>query len=131
MVYFRTLHDQTDKALHDTQSQLLQLERELAEAHQAIDKLNRELKDQKNQPAETDLDTMKRQLNRIDEEKDELLVSVNILQCAPCIFCFFFTQNIVDSKTEEIASLREDLKCKCGVIEELQRENREMKKNLG
>ncbi|XP_044747955.1 centrosomal protein of 135 kDa-like isoform X2 [Coccinella septempunctata] len=108
----KNLHDQTDKALHDAQAQLVQVERQLAQAYMTIEQLKKSSRDQKNQRTEIDLDTMKRQLNRIDQEKDELL-------------------NIVDSKTEEIASLKEDLRCKCGLIEELRGQNADLKNKLG
>lgn len=105
----KCLHDQTDKALHDTQAQLVQVEHELSQALQIIDQL-------KNPPnpqcGEADITTMKRQLNKLDQEKDELL-------------------NIVDSKTEEIDSLRKDLKCKCGIIDELKGKNAGLKDKLG
>ncbi|KAK9873082.1 hypothetical protein WA026_020813 [Henosepilachna vigintioctopunctata] len=113
-VQLKALHDQTDKALFNTQTQLNELEQELASARNTIEifKTAKPKADEHNRIAEGDLNSMKRQLNKIDREKDDLL-------------------NIVDSKTEEIATLRQNLKTKCDLIESLKSENSQLRSKFG
>ncbi|KAL3266191.1 hypothetical protein HHI36_010374 [Cryptolaemus montrouzieri] len=108
----RNLQEQTEKSLHDATLELARVKRELASAFHTIDMLKNAPKNDECNCAEIDLDTMKRQLNRLDREKDDLL-------------------NIVDSKTEEIASLRKEVRSKSDVIDDLKGENGTLKARMG
>ncbi|RZC37719.1 centrosomal protein of 135 kDa [Asbolus verrucosus] len=113
-IQLKTLHEQTDISLSDTQSKLVQAEAELASALDSLKKrdfdrgtVNKEVDMLKN-----DIQIMKTQLAQIDREKDELLVAL-------------------DDKTEKLALLEIDLKSKDKTISSLEAMVNELKKKLG
>lgn len=73
---FRTLHEQTDRALSDSQGQIVQLEKELIHAHER----NKDLEHNTTHLREEikklneDIILMKGSMAHIDSEKDGLLV---------------------------------------------------------
>lgn len=71
------VHDQTDRALADSQGQIRQLEMELANAQDRNRKLDKErgALDQEVAALKEDILIMKGNLAQLDQEKDALLVS--------------------------------------------------------
>ncbi|XP_072382400.1 uncharacterized protein Cep135 isoform X4 [Diabrotica undecimpunctata] len=110
----KILHDQSNRALSDTQSQLLRAETELQSLHSKMNLSHRETSGYERDIArlQGDVEVMKSQLNKIDKEKDELL-------------------NVVDDKTEQIDKLENQLKEKRHQINALEIENKEIKRRLG
>ncbi|XP_028141576.1 centrosomal protein of 135 kDa isoform X2 [Diabrotica virgifera virgifera] len=110
----KILHDQSNRALSDTQSQLLRAETELQSLHSKMNLSHRETSGYERDIArlQGDVEVMKSQLNKIDKEKDELL-------------------NVVDDKTEQIDKLENQLKEKRHQISALEIENKEIKRRLG
>lgn len=111
--YYRTLHEQTDKSLAESQSGCLQLEREL---HNAQDKNNelekaRQLLENELITLKNDLHHMKGSMGKIDAEKDSLLLSL-------------------DEKTESIVNIEQELKLREKAFKKLQDENNELKRKI-
>lgn len=76
--YFRTLHEQTDRALADSQAKVRQLESALVDTQDKIGVVDKD-KGQLDQEIATlkqDIVALKRNLAQLDQEKDSLLVSV-------------------------------------------------------
>lgn len=73
----RTLHDQTDRILSDTQAQLNQVERELYNAREKIRLLERERgeMDQETASLKNEFVLLKGTLGEVDAAKDGMLVS--------------------------------------------------------
>lgn len=73
------MHEQTDRALSDAQSQLIQSEADLNEVMDKLKQTDRVKSDADNEVImlRNDVKIMKSQLAKIDQEKDELLV-INI-----------------------------------------------------
>lgn len=77
---FRTLHEQTDRALADCQSQLHQVEKEMFAVQERLkltenekEHATKEIFDLRNE-----LTVLKGNLAKMDQEKDSLLVSSNL-----------------------------------------------------
>lgn len=75
---FRALHDQTDRALSDTQGQLTQIEVEFAHAQERVRELEgeRSSADHDIGKLRNDITVLKSSLSKLDADKDALLVSV-------------------------------------------------------
>lgn len=71
------MHEQTDRALADSQGQVRQLEAELTNAQERIRSLEKERggSDQEVNSLKQDVLMMKGSLAQLDQEKDKLLVS--------------------------------------------------------
>ncbi|GLH01224.1 Centrosomal protein of 135 kDa [Gryllus bimaculatus] len=107
----KSLQDQTDRALADSQGQLAQLEAELANSRDRVRVLesDRASLDREVSSLKTEQTVLRGNIAQVDQEKDALLMSI-------------------DSKTEQIAQLERQLKLienKCvdleGNVAELQR----------
>lgn len=81
MVYFRSLHEQTDKALADTQGQLTQVEIELSKAQERIKMFEKGKQNEEIADLKKNIVTLRDNLLQMDREKDSLLVSeLNIIK---------------------------------------------------
>lgn len=77
---FRSLHEQSDRAVAEAQNRIRQLENELAEARGRLGSVH-STRDEQGQQVITlkqDMNTLKRNLTQLESEKDELLVRCHI-----------------------------------------------------
>lgn len=109
----KILHDQSNRALADSQTQLLRAETELQSLHSKMNLSHRESSSHEREIArlQGDIEVMKSQLSKIDKEKDELL-------------------NVVDDKTEQVDRLETQLKEKRNQLSALELENRDLKRQI-
>ncbi|XP_057672202.1 centrosomal protein of 135 kDa isoform X2 [Diorhabda carinulata] len=109
----KILHDQSNRALADTQTQLLRAETELQGLQSKMNLSHRESSHYEREIArlQGDIEVMKSQLSKIDKEKDELL-------------------NAVDDKTEQIDRLETQLKEKRNQLSAMELENRDLKRQM-
>ncbi|KAB0799230.1 hypothetical protein PPYR_07110 [Photinus pyralis] len=92
-VQLKTLQEQTDTALADSQGQIGQLEEELIKAKDHIHVLENQRNPNEAELLQKDISVLKQKLTQIDKEKDDLLISL-------------------DDKTEKIAMLEQELRVK-------------------
>ncbi|KAG5872211.1 hypothetical protein JTB14_029820 [Gonioctena quinquepunctata] len=109
----KILHDQSDRALSEAQSQLLRAETELQGYKSKMNLTHRESAGYEREIAmlQNDVDVMKTNLSKLDKEKDELL-------------------NIVDEKTEKIDHLENQLREKKKTLSNMEEELKELKRKL-
>ncbi|CAG9864322.1 unnamed protein product [Phyllotreta striolata] len=109
----KILHDQTNRALSDAQSQVLRAESEVQTLQSKMGNSHREMSCHEREIArlQGDVDLMKCQLTKIDREKDELL-------------------NVVDEKTERIDRLENDIREKKKRLAELEKETKDLNRKM-
>lgn len=73
---FRSLHEQSDRAVSEAQNRIRQLENELAEARGRLGSVHSTRDEQGQQVInlKQDINTLKRNLAQLESEKDEVLV---------------------------------------------------------
>lgn len=107
----RSLHEQTNLSLSDTQRKLVQAEAELTTVIENVKKRDqdRSAVSKEVEILKKDIQIMKSQMDQLDQEKDDLLLNL-------------------DDKTEKVALLEIDLKAKEKKISSLEATINEMKK---
>ncbi|PSN39078.1 hypothetical protein C0J52_07358 [Blattella germanica] len=109
----KSLQEQTDRALADSQGQLVQAEMELTNARDRVRQLEKERAGLDHEVAtlKNEVSVMRGSLAQVDQEKDGLLISI-------------------DTKTERIAMLEQELKTKEDRTLKLEENLTEVKKKL-
>lgn len=109
----KVLHEQTDRALADSQNHLLQAEQQLSsyeQKHNANDNktatLNKDI-----QRLKSDIDQLTKNLVEVEREKDNLLLQL-------------------DEKTENIVALQDELRAKNHEVEELRHQSSDLKQKI-
>lgn len=109
----RALHEQTDRALSDTQAQNSQLEMEYATAQDRIVQMERERaeSDAEIGVLRNDLAVLKTKLANLDQDKDQLIMDL-------------------DGKTEQLTLMENELKTKGAKLAQIETQFAECKKQM-
>ncbi|KAL1505790.1 hypothetical protein ABEB36_005270 [Hypothenemus hampei] len=109
----KLLHEQTDRALGEAQTQLLHAENELGSYKSRAKDSSRDtfIQDKEITKLSSDIQIMKNQLTKLDKEKDDLI-------------------NKLDEKTERIAELEDALHTKDNLITKLENDLRDVNRKL-